>query len=119
MRNNSKINEKNMGNCLEISNSFSILALLMRLSTLKHKKMKKMVKTMSIAEKECVLLFHNYEPNPIMEVMFGEKCYNWKNPKDRMSISMDDVAKTIRFTEIQHINDEKKLTGFITSKLNK
>jgi hypothetical protein len=88
----------------------------MRLSTLKHKKM---VKTMSIAEKECVLLFHNYEPNPIMEVMFGEKCYNWKNPKDRMSISMDDVAKTIRFTEIKHINDEKKLTTFITSKLNK
>ena len=27
-----------MGNCLDISNSFSILALLMRLSTLKHKK---------------------------------------------------------------------------------
>ena len=29
-----------MGNCLEISNTFTILALLMRLSTLKHKRMK-------------------------------------------------------------------------------
>jgi hypothetical protein len=78
-----------------------------------------MKKTMSTAEKECVLLMHNYQPNPIMEVMFGEKCYNWRNPKAPTSISMDDVAKTIRFTEIEYINDEKKLTTFITSKLNK
>ena len=78
-----------------------------------------MKKTMSTAEKECVLLMHNYQPNPLMEVMFGEKCYNWRNPKAPTSISMDDVGKTIRFTEIEHINDEKKLTTFITSKLNK
>lgn len=78
-----------------------------------------MKKTMSTAEKECVLLMHNYQPNPLMEVMFGEKCYNWRNPKAPTSISMDDVAKTIRFTEIEYINDEKKLTTFITSKLNK
>jgi len=74
---------------------------------------------MSTAEKECVLLFHNYTPNPLMEVMFGEKCYNWRNPKEPNSLSMSDVAKTIRFTEIEHLNDEKKLTLFITSKLKK
>ncbi len=78
-----------------------------------------MAKKMSTAEKECVLLFHNYTPNPLMEVMFGEKCYNWRNPKEPNSLSMSDVAKTIRFTEIEHINDEKKLTSFITSKLKK
>jgi hypothetical protein len=78
-----------------------------------------MAKKMSTAEKECVLLMHNYTPNPIMEVMFGEKCYNWRNPEAPTSISMSDVAKTIRFTEIEHINDEKKLTSFITSKLKK
>jgi hypothetical protein len=78
-----------------------------------------MAKKMSTAEKECVLLFHNYTPNPIMEVMVGQKCYNWRNPKAPTSISMSDVAKTIRFTEIEHINDEKKLVKFIKSKLNK
>jgi len=78
-----------------------------------------MAKKMTLAEKECVLLFHNYTPNPIMEVMFGEKCYNWKNPKDRTSISMDDVAKTIRQSEIENINDDKKLHKFIEQKLKK
>ena len=78
-----------------------------------------MAKKLSLAEKECVLLMHNYRSNPIMEVMFGEKCYNWRNPKEPTSISMSDIAKTIRFTEIEHINDEKKLTTFITSKLKK
>jgi hypothetical protein len=78
-----------------------------------------MAKKMSTAEKECVLLMHNYTPNPIMEVMFGEKCYNWRNPQAPTSISMSDAGKTIRFTEIEQINDEKKLTSFITSKLKK
>jgi hypothetical protein len=76
-----------------------------------------MAKTMTTAEKECVLLFNNYTPNPIMEVMFGEKCYNWRNPKAPTSISMDDVAKTIRFSDIKNINDESKLHKFIQQKL--
>jgi hypothetical protein len=80
---------------------------------------KKQAKTLTTAEKECVLLFHNYTPNPIMEVMFGEKCYNWRNPKEPNSLSMSDVSKTIRFTEIENINEETKLVKFIQSKLKK
>jgi hypothetical protein len=80
---------------------------------------KKEAKTLTTAQKECVLLFYNYTPNPLMEVMFGEKCYNWTNPKEPNSLSMSDVAKTIRFTEIENINDETKLEKFIQLKLKK
>jgi hypothetical protein len=76
-----------------------------------------MAKTMTTAEKECVLLMHNYQPNPVMEMMFGEKCYNWRNPKAPTSISFEDVAKTIRFSDIKNINDDKKLHKFIQQKL--
>ena len=76
-----------------------------------------MSKKMTTAEKECVLLMYNYTPNPVMEVMFGEKCYNWRNPKSPTSITMSDTLKTISFSEIKNLNDEKSLTKFIQSKL--
>lgn len=82
-------------------------------------KAKKEAKTLTTAEKECVLLMHNYRSNPIMEVMFGERCYNWRNPEAPTSISMSDTLKTIRFSEIENINEETKLVKFIQSKLKK
>lgn len=33
-----------------------------------------------------------------------KECYNWRNPKEPNSLSMSDVSKTIRFTEIENIN---------------
>ena len=92
---------------------FAYFYYVIKIKTMKNK----MKKQLTIAEKECVLLMNNYTANPIMEVMFGEKCYNWRNPKSPTTITMSDVAKTIRLSEIEDINDESTLHKFIKSKL--
>ena len=77
--------------------------------------MSKITKT----EKECILKMHNYQSNPVMKMMFGEDCYNWRDPKNPTTITMNDVKKIIRFSEIKHINNELELLDIIKNKLSK
>jgi hypothetical protein len=66
-----------------------------------------------------ILKENNYVANPVMKMMFGEECYNWRNPKAPTSIEMSDVYKTIKESDLDYFETEGSFRDFIKSKLNK
>ena len=66
-----------------------------------------------------ILKENNYVENPVMKMMFGEVCYNWRNPKSPTTIEMSDVYKTIKESELDYFETEGSFRDFIKSKLNK
>lgn len=64
-----------------------------------------------------ILKENNYVENPVMKMMFGEVCYNWRNPKSPTTIEMSDVYKTIKESDLDYFETEGSFRDFIKSKI--